>query len=113
MSTEALQSIVRKIINELACGNYERLVEGVCKSRLTSEDLRGVVRDYGRTLEMPPSEAYDKLDAIRVKGVTVPTWSIRVPLWTREEGRSDLTLELTISFTTPEPIIELNDLRVL
>ena len=74
-----------------------RLSDGAFKSRLTGDDLRNVIRNYGRKVVSPPPDAYNKLDAVQVTGATVPTWSVRAPLWTEEEGRSDLTLELTIA----------------
>jgi hypothetical protein len=109
---DGLKAIVRRLASQIAEGRYDFVVREVASSRLTSEDLRQVVRDYGRTLIVPPSEAYGHLDIVRVRD-TVPTWSIRVPLWTAEEGRSDLTLELTISFADEIPVVELDDLHVL
>jgi hypothetical protein len=72
-----------------------------------------VVRDYGRKLVSPPADAYNNLDAVQVKGAAVPTWSVRAPLWTEEQGRSDLTLELTIAVRLGAPSVELDELRVL
>lgn len=106
-------SIAREMVQLLARGGYESAVRRCVKSRLTSDDLHTVIRDYGRRLVSPPEDAYNKLDAVQVKGVTVPTWSVRVPLWTEEEGRSDLTLELTIALGSGVPSIEMDDLEVL
>jgi hypothetical protein len=101
------------MVDRLARGDYESAIRVCIKSRLTSDDLRILIRDYGRKLVSPPAEAYSKLDAIQVKDTSVPTWSVRAPLWTEEEGRSDLTLELTIALVSGVPDIELDDLRVL
>jgi len=100
------------MVDQLARGDYESLVGQFVKSRLTSDDLRTVIREYGRKLVSPPNDAYQNLDAVQVKGAAVPTWSVRAPLWT-EEGRSDLTLELTIAVGPGAPSIELDDLHVL
>lgn len=35
-------------------------------------------------------------DIVEVRGAVPPTWSVVVPVYTREEGRSDLSVELTI-----------------
>jgi hypothetical protein len=80
---------------------------------LTSDDLRTAIRDYRRKLVPSPADAYDKFDAVQVKGAAVPTWSVGVSLWTEAEGRSDLTLELTIALGSGAPDIELDDLHVL
>ncbi len=102
-----------EVVDQLARGDYESLVGQSVKSRLTSDDLRTAIRDYGRKLVSPPADAYNNLDAVRVKGAAVPTWSVRAPLWTEEEGRSDLTLELTIAVASDAPSVELDDLHVL
>jgi len=113
MSLDVVRSTAREMVNQLARGDYESLVGQSVKSRLTSDDLRAVIRDYGRKLVSPPSDAYKNLDAVQVKGAAVPTWSVRAPLWTEEEGRSDLTLELTIAVSPGAPTVELDDLHVL
>ena len=113
MSFDALQSTAREMVDHLVRGDYGSLLARSAKSRLTSDDLHTVIRDYGRKLVSPPSDAYKKLDMVRIKGTTVPTWSVRAPLWTAEEGRSDLTLELTIAVGPGGPIVELDDLHVL
>jgi hypothetical protein len=113
MSLDILRSIAGEMMDRLAHGDYESAVAFCVKSRLTSDDLRTVIRDYGRRLVSHPKDAYKKLDVVQVKGAAVPTWSVQVPLWTEEEGRSDLTLELTIGLRAGAPSIELDDLHVL
>ena len=113
MSLDVLRSAVREMMDQLAREDYESVVRRCVKSRLTSSDLRTVIRDYGRKVVSPPPDAYKKLDAVRVKGAAAPTWSVRAPLWTEEEGRSDLTLELTIALGPGAPNVELDDLQVL
>jgi hypothetical protein len=113
MSLDAMRSIVREMVDRLAREDYESLIQHCSKSRLTSDDLRSVVHDYGRKLVSPPSDAYKDLDSVEVNSATVPKWSIRAPVWTREEGQSDLTLELTITLGPGEPSVELDDVHVL
>lgn len=112
MALEVLRSTVWEMVDLIARKDYESAVKRCMKSRLTSDDLRIVIHDYARTLMSPPVNAYDSLDAVEVKGAAVPTWSVRAPLWTEEEGRSDLTLELTIAVGPDAPSVELDDLRV-
>jgi hypothetical protein len=97
----------------IAQGNYEMLIQRCAKSRLTSEDVQSAIREYGRKIIEPPVNAYQSLDVVPIRNAAVPTWSVRVPLWTEEEGRSDLTLEMTISLAHDHPVIELDDLHVL
>ena len=113
MSLDVMIATAREMADQLACGDYDLLVERCVKSRLTSDDLRTVIREYGRKIVSPPADAYKDLDVVQVKGTVVPTWSVRAPLWTEEEGRSDLTLELTIAVGAGAPRVELDDLHVL
>jgi hypothetical protein len=113
MTLEALRSTARELVDRLVHEDYESVVQRCAKSRLTSDDLRTVIHDYGRKLVSPPNDAYRKLDIKRVRSATVPTWSVRAPLWTENEGLSDLTLELTIALGRGEPSVELDDLHAL
>ena len=113
MVSQALTSICREMVDFLVRKEYELAVERCSTSRLSSEVLRDVVADYGRRLVSPPSEAYRDLDAIALKGTPVQTWSVAVPLWSEEEGRSDLTLELTIALSSSGARVEIDDLHVL
>lgn len=113
MSLELLKATARSLAEKLACGEYEAVIAASSASRLTADELRDVVREYGRTFVAPPETAYQDLDVVAVRGATQPTWSVRAPLWTKEEGRSDLTLELTIVLNNDRPSFELDDLHVL
>ena len=64
--------------------------------RLDSAAIEGATRDYGRTLVMPPHTAFDELDVVPVTNLPPPRWSTRMNLWTAEEGRSDLSIELML-----------------
>jgi hypothetical protein len=100
-------------VNRLANDEYDAIVDECSASRLTANDIREVVRGYGRTFVEPPPEALRDLDAVAVRDAKQPTWSISVPLWSKEEGRSDLTLEVTIIQNVDRWNIELDDLHVL
>ena len=113
MSLDVLRSTTREIASQLAHGDYALVIGRCVKSRLTADDLQAVISDYGRKLVSPPADAYGDLDALQVKGAVVPRWSVRAPLWTEEEGRSDLTLEMTITMDANSPRVELDDLHVL
>ena len=112
-ATENLSSIVGDLINQLSRHEFKLVIKRCSKSRLSATDLERVIKEYGRKLISPANDAYEPLDIVRVESATNPTWSLCVPLWTLEEGRSDLTLELTISFTKGLYKIELDDLHVL
>ena len=110
---EILRRAVRAIVELLAENDYQATVEACAKSRLSPDDIRGVIEEYGHHLIRPPEDAYADLDAIRVTQASEPTWSVRAPVYTANEGRSDLTLELTIIQSSGEIRIEMDDLHVL
>jgi hypothetical protein len=63
---------------------------------------------------MPAAPIEELLDIVEVEGSSLKSWSVNLPLWTNEEGRSDLTLEMR--FTESEAAIytvEIDDLHVL
>ena len=113
MPSEQIRSAVRVLVKQLVAGEYDALVAGVKESRLSSEDMRQCVEQYGRTLVLPLDLACSELDIVEGVDADTPTWSVRMPLWTREEGKSDLVLELTTYLGNSGTEIELDDLHVL
>jgi hypothetical protein len=105
--------ILRQLVECLVGGDFdaaERLTQGV---RLTSSDMQQAIRDYGGTLVTPPDTALLDADVIEVAGANPRTWSVCFDLWTKEQGTSDLSLELTVKEGSPEPKVELDNLHVL
>lgn len=106
--------VILQIVELLSSGSFDAAIDKCRCSRLTSDALRECVRNYGRTLTPPPpGGALRELDAVQMRSSGHPAWSVRVPLWTREEGRSDLTLELTVSMHGGNVEVSLDDLHVL
>ena len=117
--------MVRQLVGMLVAGDYAGL-EAVSRGRrLTAEELREAWEEYGgdlrlpgvaaRELRMPPEPVFDNLeDVIELEDATRRAWSVLVDLWTVEEGRSDLTLELVLTETGGEQYdIQIWDLHVL
>lgn len=113
MSNDQLESVAWSVVKLIIDRQYKRAVEVCAVSRLSAEDLEKVIREYGRTLIDPPEDIHKRLDSIACTNTDIPTWSVHVPLWTREEGLSDLFLELTISRDGNMWQVELDDLLVL
>ncbi len=110
---ERLRQPVREIIELLVAGKYvkiEALTKGV---RLSAGEMAQAVGDYGRHLVVPPEKAFELLDVVEVRNMQPPRWSVTMPLWTQEEGRSDLSLELTLIDGQQAFEIELDDIHVL
>jgi hypothetical protein len=98
----------------LARRDYSAFCGSARRSRLTSQEVDAAVREYGRTVIAPPADAFRLLDVVAVTDSIPPRWSVVVPLWTEQEGRSDLSLEITVEETNgPDYAVEIDDLHVL
>ena len=82
-----VELLVRRDYAEL-----ERLTGGAC---LRASEIERGVRDYGRTIVLPPPEAFFHADVIPIRGAVPPAYSVRFRLYTQEEGLSDLELQAT------------------
>ena len=91
-------------------GELERLTQGV---RLSAHEVAKAVADYGRTLIVPPAEAFNLMDVAQIRGSSPQRWWITMPVWTKEEGRSDLSIEMTLTAHGNGFRIEIDDLHVL
>lgn len=109
----SIRRALQRIMDPLVRGDYAEVVRRAAASRVPPDDIARVVREYGRTLVMPPNDSYDWCDAVQVRRPGPATWSVWCPLWTRDEGRSDLALQATVieSATNAEEI-EIDDIRV-
>ncbi|MBY0588599.1 hypothetical protein K2X85_15600 [bacterium] len=112
MSVKKLESVALDLVTKLAHGKYDEVVAACGVTRLSAEDLREVIAEYGMTFVVPPKDRYVGFDAFFLPSFEIPTWSVRAPLWSKEEGRSDLELQLTIHQEGERFTIELDDLHI-
>jgi hypothetical protein len=108
-----LKEVVQQVVRLLVIHEYDKLVKMSGGIQLSASEMAAAISDYGSTLVYPPAVAFDSIDAVGVLSSKPPKWSIVFPLWTEEEGRSDLTLELTV---IEEPVglrVEIDNLHVL
>ena len=114
MITDIQWNAIQRIVVLIAERQYEEAVQFCRGSRLNAEDIKGAVVTYGRTIVPLPQTARSLTSSIRISKAVPPRWSVVVPLFTIEEDRSDLSLELTISEPEPGcPTIQLDGLHVL
>jgi len=65
-------------------------------------------------LDASGGRVFENLDVIEVEGARPRQWSVNVDLWTVEEGRSDLTLEITLRENEKEIYdVEIEGIHVL
>lgn len=115
MPSDEIIVAVKDVIHSLAKGDYKTLEADGRAGRLSAEDLRDAVATYGRSLIIPPDEAWEEellREAIPV-GEQGNSWALVANLWTVEEGRSDLSLEATAEARPEGVLVSIDDLHVL
>ena len=112
MFESQIRSIVIDLLVLLADGDYDSIMERCPTSRLAGAGLRTAICEYGRKVIAPPAD-YGYIEMGEVEATAIPTWWVVAALWTEEEGRSDLSLELTVAFALSGPVIEIENLHVL
>jgi len=103
---------LRDVVHELVVGNFAKLEADGRAGRLSAKDLQQVLEEYGRTFIDVPDEAFEIGDAYPVENEK-DTWAVDLDLWTLEEGRSDLTLTMTVRETDKGIMIEIDDCHML
>lgn len=105
--------LVAQLVRQLSVGDFEGALRSAPRSRVNAEQIRNAVQQYGRTLVPLPAESYELIDHVVVLGSSPLAWSVVVPLYTKEEGRSDLSLELSlVEQAAGGHHIEIDDIRV-
>ena len=107
-----LMGQVRRLIEDLAAGRYAEIAADGRAGRLTEAELRTAVEQYGRTLVPLPADG-ELLVEIYEQTSQSGVVTLDIPLWTREEGRSDLTLSVTAIKQGETYTVEVDDLHVL
>jgi hypothetical protein len=110
----ALETAARIAVDLLVREDFDTLIRMDQGGRVSAAALERTIADYGRTLVSPPHEWWSTVTITPVHRDGTPTLHAAVPLWTTEEGRSDLTLELEMTEIAPETYeTALLDLHVL
>jgi len=111
LSPRVADSILQ-LVADLVSGNYDAIDRDGRVGRLTRDALARVVSEYGRTLTPVPRAALRDA-AVYAVSAEPGKFKIDVDLWTREEGRSDLTLSLTVEERPAGVVVTIDDLHVL
>lgn len=82
---------VREIVNLIADREWASIEALTPGSRVDGAALNNAVSAYGRTFAHAPSDLAPFLDAVG----SAESYQVSIPLWTIEEGRSDLELRLS------------------
>ena len=79
---------------------------------MKADEWRARIADYGRMLRQPPDQDFESADVVSLAGYEASGWSVWYRLWTQEEGKSDLGVELTVYYDGRTLEIQADDLRV-
>lgn len=111
--SQILVSELRDLVHELVMSNFSQLEQDGRAGRLSADDLQATISRYGRTLIDLPEEAFsdDRFSIYQTRGKS--KWSIDLTLWTKEEGESDLTLQVEARIDKGDVLLEIDDLHVL
>lgn len=92
---DRLVKTARKILRLLALKRYEELAL-LARNNYSKDDIRFAMDSYDATA-IEPTESFDsKVDVIRIEeSFPIRRWSVIFPVWTREEGESDLSVNIT------------------
>lgn len=107
---DLLDTLVALLID----GNYEGAAALTQSDRLPAAEMRWALEQYGRTLTAIPDHGWTLADAVAIANPREgQAWSVSLPLWTVEEGRSDLEVETTICILPDgRQTIRLDNIRV-
>ena len=109
---QALEDAVRQVLIVLAPGHYKELHDLTAGRRLPAEEISDAVESYGRTIVKPPFDL-GQIDSVYITDSVPSSWSVWHQVWTREEGRSDLTIEVTVTEVEPGRLaVELDGIEV-
>ncbi|WP_437673152.1 DUF7668 domain-containing protein [Sorangium sp. So ce131] len=109
---DELRREIHQLISDLSAGRYAEMAADGRAGRLSAEELRRTIEQYGRTLILLPDEAWALVD--EYPHANAPgTVALDLPLWTKEEGRSDLTLSLSATKEMNGWVLHIDDLHVL
>ena len=93
---EQIVNTVREMISLLVAKRYSEIVSWTKGERYPAAQIAAVMADYQVTVVHPPASFYpSKIDALPIDDTSPQEWSVVFPLWTVEEGESDLSVELT------------------
>lgn len=104
------EAAITALVHLISQGDYEAIAANGQAGRMGAEGIKRAVETYPYTVIPLPSEAFELAYAYRINETRL---DIYLPLWTHEEGRSDLTLCLSCHTTSTDIRVEVNDLRVL
>lgn len=64
--------------------------------RFSADSLRATIKRFGKTPTEPPADIASHFSIRPVPMTQEPTWSVGVPMWTKEDGRSEIEVRVRV-----------------
>ena len=101
MEDELIRQDILTVLRLLVEQNYDVVAAMTKNTRLTEAEIQSAIEEYGRTLVMPPGDELPPDTELHEVSAAPRTVFAAMSLWTLEEGRSDLGLELLLTEVAP------------
>jgi len=111
MIPRAIQGELEKLVQDIVNSRWEEIQRDDRIGRLTKDELEKAIGEYPGSFVLVPDEGYRIANVNKISGKNA--WRIDLPLWTHEEGRSDLTLAVTAKIVDGKVSIEIDDILVM
>jgi hypothetical protein len=110
-----VEAALHAVLGLLVDGEYDTLASMTQGKQMSATELRDAVESYGRTLIHPPDGEFPPdLDVFPVEDAVPRRLIATMPLLTKEEGRSDLTVELMLIELSPNLwLTEIQNIHVM
>ena len=102
--------LIEELVSNISTTDYNAIFEKHQYGRTNIDDIKRVVSEYNHTITILPDNAFKEAKVYYIE--KEKRLDIYIPLWTIEEGRSDLVLFLSGYIISGIPKIEINDLLV-
>src|SRR5258706_2479284 len=93
---DALESAVKEVLDLLASDQYEAVEKLTHRRRLNADQIESAISSYGRRAVAPGDGWWGLVEVTPIDVGDAPAFHVAAPLWTQEEGRSDLTIEMRL-----------------
>ena len=114
---DKMKFLVLQLVRLLVKNDYQALQKLAGGERYATrenlDDLKASIDEYGATFVLPPDSEFESTSIYEVEDSSPRRWAIVMSLWTKEEGRSDLSLEAAITEGADHYAIELENIHVM
>ena len=93
---EAGAKAVVDLLGALGRSDFAAVQQMTGGVRFSADSLRATIKRFGKTPAEPPGNIASHFNTRPVPMTQEPTWSIGVPLWTKEEGRSEIEIRVRV-----------------